>query len=136
MLLATNQTYNLEIAGIRLRRSIIMREDASSRQTADRRLSFSGMIASNNRVNHIVRFVYFLNAAIILAGLGYITAIQKNGLYRCNSISVVFDEEIWEKALVKLPDGNSETRLLIYSNFNGVYNGKPVMRFICTSTEF
>ena len=124
MLLATNQKNNLEISGAR--RSVMMRNrgDPSTQSVVERRLSFSGLLASNNRVNHIVRFIYFLNAAIILVGLGYITSTQKDGNYRCKSISVIFDEEIWEHAQVRVSDEDIEERLLIYSNFNGIYEGK------------
>ena len=121
MLIATNERHDLEISGTR--QSVI---SGGSGSVSDHRLSSSGLIVSNNRVNHLVRFVYFLNAAIVLAGLGYITATQKHGHYRCNSISALFDEEIWEHAYVRLPDDSIEARLLIYSYFNGIYQGKPL----------
>ena len=101
-----------------MRRSVIFRGSVTS--VNERRLSFSGLIASNNRVNHFVRFIYFLNAAIILVGLGYITEAQKSGKYRARLINVIFDEVIWENAYVQLGD-RTEQRLLVYSYFNGVY---------------
>ena len=64
--MATNQKCNLQIAG--MRRSVVLGGSTAS-VVNERRLSFSGMIASNNRVNHIVRSIYFLNALIILVGL-------------------------------------------------------------------
>ena len=121
MLIATNEEHTLKLSG--MRRSVVVRNE-SARSNTERRLSFSGLIASNNRVNQIVRFMYFLNAAIILAGLAYITSTQQNGNYRCGTISVLFDEEIWENAIVILPDGGTEERVLIYSSFNGIYKGE------------
>jgi len=117
MLIATNESYNLEVQPSPHRE---MRR-ASTASINERRLTFSGLIASNNRVNHIVRSVYFLNATILLVGLSILTVSQKNGLYRCNAINVLFDEEIWEHAYVRLPDDSIEERLLIYSYFNGIY---------------
>ena len=40
------------------------------------------------------------------------------------TISVTFDEDIWERAYVRLPNSSLEKRLLIYSYFNGVYEGE------------
>ena len=119
MLIATNEKHDLEISGMRQ-----LEMSGSTALVTDHRLSFSGLIASNNRVNHIVRFVYFLNAAIVLAGLGYITSTQKDGYYRCNRISVLFDEEVWEDAYIRLRDGSIKERLLIYSSFNGIFEGE------------
>lgn len=132
MLIATNQKYNLHhsgMGGIRGSALFGSRNNTNNapltpsmtERMTDRRLSFSGLIASNNRVNHFVRLIYFLNAAIILGALGYIAQIQKNGDYRCNTINVLFDEVIWENAHVQLPDGSIEERLLMYSYFNGIY---------------
>ena len=122
MLIATNERHDLEISGARWMTRSVM--SGSSASVTEGRLSSSGLIASNNRVNHIVRVIYFLNAAIVLGGLGYITVTQKDGHYRSNSISVLFDEEIWEHAHVRLPDDSIEQRLLIYSHFNGIYKGE------------
>ena len=119
--MATNQKCNLQIAG--MRRSVVLGGSTAS-VVNERRLSFSGMIASNNRVNHIVRSIYFLNALIILVGLGYITQNQQMGRYRPSAIEVLFDEVIWEDANVLLDDGSIEQRLLIYSYFNGIYRGE------------
>ena len=70
----------------------------------------------------MVKFVYFLNVAIILAGLGYITQKQNDGSFRAGRIQVLFDEVIWEDADVLLENEiEPEQRLLIYSYFNGVY---------------
>ena len=115
--MATNQRYNLEMTETR-------QVNRASLDSDQRRLSFSGMIASNNRVNYIVRLIYFLNAAIVLIGLGYITHTQKSGHYRARSVSVLFEEVIWEDANVLLDDGRIEQRLLIYSYFNGIYKGE------------
>ena len=78
--MATNQKYNLEMTDM-----LQVRQLNRTTIDSDRRLSFSGKIASNNRVNHFVRLIYFLNAAIVLIGLGYITHTQKSGYYRARS---------------------------------------------------
>ena len=99
--MATNQKCNLQKAG--MRRSVVLGGSTAS-VVNERRLSFSGMIASNNRVNHIVRSIYFLNALIILVGLGYITQNQRMGRYRPSAIEVLFDEVILEDANVLLDE--------------------------------
>ena len=88
----------------------------------DRQLSFSGLIVSNTRANQLVKTVYYLNAIVVLVGLGYTTQAQKDGKYRCNTIDVMFDEVIWES--VQARDGRNEDRLLMYSYFNGLYKGE------------
>ena len=100
-----------------------MNSNASVAQPGEmeRRLSFSGLIASNNRRNHLVRLVYFLNATIVLVGLGIITYRQNKGDYRCSRVAVSFDEEIWEQAKVRVSDDEVVDRLLIYPYFNGIY---------------
>ena len=123
LLLATVKKHTLELSG---RRQSLLLENRSV--TNESRSSYAGLIVSNNRTNFFVRFVYFLNVAIVLAGLSYITVSQENGKYRCNTITVTFDEEIWEHARVLLPDGNIEERLLIYSYFNGKYRGESSYR--------
>jgi hypothetical protein len=120
MLLATNQKHTLEMS--ETRQSPLFESRSAINE---RRLSSSGLIASNNLTNLIIRFVYFLNAAIILIGLAYITTNQANGRYRCSKITVLFDEEIyWENAIVRHRDGSIGERLLMYPYFNGIYRGE------------
>ncbi len=126
-MIATNQRYTLESpeeksttvikSGPRSRGSIL-RDPDSLRRNA----SFVGLMASNNRPNRISRFIYFLNAAIVLSGLAYMTVKQKQGAYRCNTLTVTFNEDIWEHAIAKQVDGKEmEQKLLIYSYFSGIY---------------
>ena len=76
LLFATNQKYTLQMPG--MRRSLAHgigrnRVGALDGQVpSDWRLSSSGLIASKNRVNFLVKVIYFLNAIIIFVGLGYI----------------------------------------------------------------
>ena len=76
LLFATNQKYTLQMPGMRrsLARGIGKnRVGALDGQVpSDWRLSSSGLIASKNRVNFLVKVIYFLNAIIIFVGLGYI----------------------------------------------------------------
>lgn len=49
----------------------------------------------------------------------YTAVRQRQGAYRCNSVSVNFGDDIsWDKARV---DGEDNYRLLIHSHFNGIY---------------
>uniref|UniRef100_A0A7R9ZJ37 Uncharacterized protein n=1 Tax=Pseudictyota dubia TaxID=2749911 RepID=A0A7R9ZJ37_9STRA len=57
--------------------------------------------------------VYFLNTALMIAGLTILTSNQNQGIYRCNSISIAFFDDVWEGAYVKLPDGTMQQRLLV-----------------------
>ena len=78
MLFATNQKRTLQMA--EMRDSFVARGAGGNRDRgtldsqdqADRRLSYRGLIAGKTRTNLIVKNVYFLNAIIMLVGLGYI----------------------------------------------------------------
>lgn len=95
----------------------------------------SRSIAANNPSHIVAKAVYFLNASILLGGLSYLTVLQKNGKYRCTSIEVTFGEEIWERAPIRLPGGGFDERLLIYSNFNGKYEGERLVFFTRSTLE-
>lgn len=78
-------------------------------------------------------FVYFFNLCGLLSGMIYVSVKQSRGDFQCESISVNFNEDIWEKAIVKLPNDEYEKRILVYSYFSGVYvqddtshDGRPV----------
>ena len=76
MLFATNQKHTLRMS--EMRNSLALgtgrnRGPLDSQVPSDRRLSFSGLIASKSRANVLVKLVYFLNAIIIFVGLGFIT---------------------------------------------------------------
>ena len=73
-----------------------------------------------------IRVVYILNICIGIGGLTYLTVTQKQGKYRCQSVTVSFGDDTFEEAYVTNEDGVLEKRLLIFSHFNGVYveNGK------------
>jgi len=75
MLMATNRKYHLQMAD--RRRSVF--QSTTSGSVNERRLSFTGLIASNNRVNYLIRFIYFFNVAVVLIGLGYITRYKIMG---------------------------------------------------------
>ena len=92
-----------------------------------RRLSEMGGIASNSQANLLARVIYFLNGAFIISLLVVIAVRQNDERYRCKTANVLFNEEIWENALVKFDDGIIEERLLIYTCFNGKYKGKCIV---------
>jgi len=89
-----------------------------------RKVPTSDLLTPKDYKTYMGPFVYIFNAVLLMALLVYIVVMQAHGHYRCNTISVVFDEEIWENVYVKLNNGIIEERLLIYSYFNGVYKGK------------
>ena len=133
MLAATHRKHTLDYSGRRVSlvgpRSSVLGDRSLQ---IERGASLVGLMASNNRANRFFRFVYFLNAAIVIGGLAYITVSQEKGQYRCKALTISFDEEIWEKAVTKIDNESTEERLLIYSYFNGIYkesgtyNGYPM----------
>ena len=65
------------------------------------------------------KLLYLLNFLIVFVPFVTIMIRQKIGLYGCKSITVNFiDDETWVGARV---EGESYTRELFYSSFNGVY---------------
>jgi len=77
-------------------------------------------MSSGNWVHRFARIFYFCNALAMLSGLVVITVNQYNGQYRCESLTVNFDEEIWDAAHVGDDESTKET-LLLYSHFSGTY---------------
>lgn len=88
-------------------------------------LKVRGGISKGNWPYRFARVFYFVNALIMICGLAVITLNQSNGLFRCKSLTVTFDEEIWETAniVVDVDSNSTETKdeLLIYSWFTGTY---------------
>ena len=128
MLVATIKKHTLEVIG--QRESVMgvrelfggsMTSVTGQRRLSRGSLSAAGLLVSNSRSNNFARFMYFLNGIVLLAGLTYISVKQGHGGYRCKTISVSFNEEVWEGATVMNEDGSIEERLLIYPYFNGVY---------------
>ena len=66
-----------------------------------------------------IRVVYLLNICIGIGGLTYLTITQREGKYRCDSVTVSFGDDVLEEAYVKNADGEFEKRLLVFSHFNG-----------------
>jgi len=79
-----------------------------------------------------VKALYVFNFCVLMAGMAVVTIKQNNGDYHCKSITVHFEDYIWENALVLDSAGGEEEMDLIYSYFNGVYvldgthAGRPV----------
>ena len=77
MLFATNKKHTLQMAEVRNSSFISRgrgrnRESLDTQDQLDRRLSYSGLMASKSRVNYLVKTIYFLNAIVMLGGLVYI----------------------------------------------------------------
>ena len=88
-------------------------------------------------MKRFIRFVYFVNIALMMFGVSILMVNQDGGDYRCKSKTVAFGDEVWEKAWVKMGQCESdsdcgdrqlckesycyEQRLLVYSHFNGIY---------------
>ena len=75
-----------------------------------------------------IKIIYFLNACFGIAFLTYFTVKQEEGTYRCTMVTVSFGDVMWEHSLVKHAGGKLETKLVMYSHFNGVYeeDGKNI----------
>lgn len=80
------------------------------------------------------KFVYVFNLILFLAGMITITTLQKSGFFLCNSVTLEFGDDIWQRAWVEKSPGQYDTSVLVYSYFNGVYKhdgvyaGRPVYR--------
>ena len=77
--------------------------------------------------------IYFINVIALLGAQIYVTVRQGNGDYQCKSITVRFEDEVWEKSRVQIPGEEIKEMALIYPYFNGIYNqdgtshdGRPV----------
>ncbi len=69
----------------------------------------------------------------LLAGMIFVTIRQSRGYFQCQSITVIYKEEIWEESLVRMPGEDAKEMVLMYPYFNGVYkqdgtshDGRPV----------
>lgn len=86
--------------------------------------------ARRRKVTIFVKTAYFLNLVLMIGGMAVVTTKQARGDYQCPSVTVKFDDLMWENALVVHP--NIKRSDLIYSYFNGVYvrngmhHGRPV----------
>lgn len=79
-------------------------------------------ISSNSKAHHFARFIYYMNAVVLIAGLVVISVKQHHGGYRCKTLMVTFDEKVWDGAHVTvLDDDDDEPWHLVYSYFNGIY---------------
>jgi len=92
------------------------------------------------RMRVFLKGLYFVNLAVFLAVMIIVSVRQTNGKYQCESITIRFGDEVWEKAYVQWPESSSmftpgsiEERVLVYSFFNGVYaksnrfsEGRPI----------
>jgi len=87
-------------------------------------------IASLSWSHILARVVYYFNAIALLLGLVIVNVKQSEGAYRCNTMTVTFEEITLEEAFVYNAPSD-EPWLLIYSHFNGIYkedgkvNGYP-----------
>ena len=78
-----------------------------------------------------IRVVYLLNICIGIGGLTYLTITQREGKYRCDSVTVSFGDDVLEEAYVKNENGAFEKRLLVFSHFNG----KQSTMYQCNCTK-
>ena len=98
-------------------------------------------ISSRSRSHRISLLVYYLNAVVLVSGLIGISFIQHHGGYRCHTLTVQFEEKVWENAHVRRPETESESNVddflrgldikedwhLVYSYFNGSESNKLVV---------
>lgn len=79
---------------------------------------------------------YFVNSLILLSGTVYVNKKQSAQRYHCESLTVMFGDEVFENAYVTdlaVQSQPRKTSTLVYSYFNGVYkidgrddNGYPI----------
>lgn len=89
----------------------------------------------------LLKTLYFINLAVFIAAIVIITGRQVSGYYQCESITALWGDKIWSKAIVmwpqdsmQYPPGLVERMVLAYDYFDGVYvkdpsqtmNGRPV----------
>ena len=101
-------------------------------------------ISSRSRSHRISLLVYYLNAVVLVSGLIGISFIQHHGGYRCHTLTVQFEEKVWENAHVRIPESGSdvddflrgldtdEDLHLVYSYFNGSELNKLMCLILCT----
>ncbi|KAL7536320.1 hypothetical protein ACHAXR_008766 [Thalassiosira sp. AJA248-18] len=77
--------------------------------------------ARRKKMSVFVKLLYVFNLCAMMVGMALITIRQRRGDYNCKSISVQFDDAIWEDAFVLNSTGGIEEWDLLYSYFNGVY---------------
>jgi len=119
----TNQTHSYEAPGNELHRGSAVQ---SSTESTNQPLTASTIASFNLEsfsiwCKRIIRFIFYMNMLVMLAGLAYVSVTQDTGEYRCKSISVAFGDDVWEGAWVIKEGEEPEDRLLIYSHFNGIY---------------
>eukprot|EP00585_Thalassiosira_rotula_P005858 CAMPEP_0196159518 /NCGR_PEP_ID=MMETSP0910-20130528/46361_1 /TAXON_ID=49265 /ORGANISM="Thalassiosira rotula, Strain GSO102" /LENGTH=684 /DNA_ID=CAMNT_0041424439 /DNA_START=132 /DNA_END=2186 /DNA_ORIENTATION=+ len=79
-----------------------------------------------------LKSVYFINLALFVSPMIMVSRRQSAGHYQCKRIKVDFGDAVWGDALVRLPEGGYDERMLAFSTFNGVYeksrteNNRPV----------
>lgn len=76
--------------------------------------------ALRKRMNIFLKGVYFLNLCALIIGMAWITVKQDSGDFYSDSITVTFGNQIWNDAIIKTPSGGTETRILLFSYFNGM----------------
>ena len=94
-----------------------------------------------HRTRLALKTLYFVNLAVSLSAMIVVSGRQISGHYQCNSITVMFGDEVWENSIVQwpldsveYPPGLQEKMVLTYASFNGVYvkdgsqivNGRPI----------
>ncbi|KAL7535670.1 hypothetical protein ACHAXR_006658 [Thalassiosira sp. AJA248-18] len=89
--------------------------------------------ALRKRMNKFLKGAYFLNFCALVIGMVWVTVKQKQGAFYADSITVTFGDQVWNDAIVTWDTGAVETRILLFSYFNGVYryngtqhDGRPV----------
>ena len=83
-------------------------------------------------MNKYLKGIYFVNLLLLFSGMAWITQIQENGGFHAESITVTFGDQVWNDAIVKTASGELETRVLLFSYFNGKVNS---LILFCMSSE-
>lgn len=74
----------------------------------------------NKKMSIFLKAIYFFNLFGLLAGLTIVSIKQRAADYQCPSITVDFGAEMWDEALVKLPNDYYDRWVLLYDGFKDV----------------
>eukprot|EP00804_Cyclotella_cryptica_P003412 CCRYP_018561-RA/>CCRYP_018561-RA protein AED:0.21 eAED:0.21 QI:122/0.81/0.75/1/0.54/0.58/12/0/862 len=109
--------------------ALIQRQDQQKQEENSNvaRISMIHFLCRRKKKIHfrwILKAAYFINLAGLLTGTIIVGENQKKGHYHCESVSVMFGDQVWQNAYVTNwtdPSHAFQKETLVYSYFNGVY---------------
>lgn len=125
----------MEVLGIRMQRATMTPYFHTPFQRE------KGNLGLKWKTRTLLKTLYFINLAVFITCMVVITGRQVSGYYQCKSITALWGNQIWPKAIVMWPQDSLqyppelvERMVLAYDYFDGVYvkdgsrtmNGRPV----------